>query len=280
MAGDDETVTMSFPQGAMLRKHTDWPLWRAYIEQAAVRLRVWSIVNPDETLMTEAEMLGVPEEPTTRSAAYNVYLRKRRAFDEAHNAWLNNGWGDEPQFQEPTEEEIKREYRSLRTLFVAACRFSGDKTTQIALNNLNTIIVRTVDPMIYQVAVTQMHAVSESGTRAMIRALRMILAPSQTAIRTDLISRYNAVLDSARTSRVDPEEWVFEFLRVFSAGLRRGHPIHQGNERGIRLLESCWRHRSRMGQPRARRSGYQRPYGDASQTSGQRRFKPRLGCTT
>ncbi len=110
MAGDNETVTMSFPQGAMLRKHTDWPLWRAYIEQAAVRLRVWSIVNPDKTLITEAEMLRVPEEPTTRSAAYNVYLQKRCAFDEAYNAWLNNGWGDEPQFQEPTEEEIKREY--------------------------------------------------------------------------------------------------------------------------------------------------------------------------
>ncbi|AEO63074.1 uncharacterized protein THITE_109000, partial [Thermothielavioides terrestris NRRL 8126] len=210
----EKTVTVAVAALPTLDSPKDWPRWISAVRQEANNLRVWHIIDPDTELATEAEMLGLPVQPTQGAARQAVQDRHLQAWHTALQAWKAadpTTRGEEPQSTNPTEEEIRREFLKLCEAF---SKSAIDTAAFRAVNKLREMINVSVSDRYAHTAHDIMEAENVTGTRGFIQTLRKIIAPSNSATFTALAEEYATVLARGSQSGVEPRTWILEYMSV------------------------------------------------------------------
>ncbi|KAK3897366.1 hypothetical protein C8A05DRAFT_39082 [Staphylotrichum tortipilum] len=222
-----DKVTMALMAGITLKDHTNWPQWFAYIRQAAIRSGIWGIVDPDETFMTEEEMLWGAPEPTTKDAYKILYAQAESTHAIELDAWKNtpaDKQGLEPTLEPPSDALVKTKYHALRKDWTSARAEKTDKHTLAAIESLHRLILQSIDHLMQESVLSELDKTGQSGVRATLQIIRTRVAPSKTATRSAIIKQYDEHLAAAKRSGVEPTTWIQEYLNILSRAVTEDIP--------------------------------------------------------
>ncbi|KAL2024690.1 hypothetical protein VTK56DRAFT_6891 [Thermocarpiscus australiensis] len=70
-------------------------------------------------------------------------------------------------------------------------------------------------------------ASNQTGTRALLQALRKVIAPSNTSTRSDILRQYRSLLEQAPQRGVSPQDWVLNYVTALQRAISADPPgIH------------------------------------------------------
>jgi hypothetical protein len=169
-----EDISLLVPEGTRLKEPGEWTRWYSAIRHAASVLFVWNAINRDEEdIVSEAEMLGIPEPPSLSRFRKDLAPQRHAAFQAKREAWMERGgsFADMPIELPPKNEEVRAGYLAATQERLK----TANPTTEMSVRTLyqrHRLIFATVDTELLHLAMTWMTTEGQSGTRGLLRALR------------------------------------------------------------------------------------------------------------
>jgi hypothetical protein len=169
-----DDISLLVPDGTRLKEPGEWTRWFSAIRHAASVLFVWNAINPDgDDIVSEAEMLGIPEPPTLSRYRKDIAPQRHAAFKAKLEAWSKRegSFFEMPIDTGPTAEEVRAGYLTATQERLKTANTTTEMSIR-AVHQMHRLIFATVDTELLHLAMTWMMTEGQSGTRGLLRALR------------------------------------------------------------------------------------------------------------
>ena len=222
---------MSSDAPVRLHDTASWAGWIIQLQSYAQGLNVWQYVDPDGAVLQERTDLPPEEFTTTEEYQEWLYEQRKQRHQRALKQWEatpEDQRGEKPaEPKRPTAEEAEREFNFQIKQYARVQDHYSKAEAQIA--KVIKWIERTVEGRLLAAARTQTNMRKETSVRALVIALKRMLAPSTESVESALREEYNRLLSRARHGGVNPKKWIDEWIEVYSRATAYGIPEVSGS---------------------------------------------------